>query len=171
MSRDHRTPFAVTGGECKAIIDQVGADNRAAWGAMNAFVEKYGCTRYRACGGIRSLVCEGEIPDGWMHRKGDPLDEIVPKKKAIRDEMRALPKLVDPAEFARRLGCPWATEGTRIYWPYTETVGELSLSLEGHLILWVPNAALKEGYRPPSGAEEMKMSDYWLLKERAGEAE
>ncbi len=161
------TPFLVTGGECRRILDDIDRENKDAFEARAAFAKKYGCGRYFADSIMRGLYCEGEIPEGWMHRKKDHPNRIVPRRKAIREVLVALPKMHDGWTFGQRINTPLIPDGNTLRWPYIETVGELVLSPEGETILWIPTAAVTAGYQPPEGAVPMKMSEYWALKEQA----
>lgn len=168
--REPRIPFLVTGGECKKLLDDIDKDNHEAWLAQADFAKKYGCTQFYGRPRLCGLHCEGEIPEGWIHRKKDPAQMIVPRTKALKDEMRALPVAIDAIGLADRLNCPELCDGDHLYWPFVETVGELALSPEGSRILWIPTVAVESGYVPPEGATRMKMSEYWALKEQAGDS-
>lgn len=167
--REPRIPFLVTGGECKKILDDIVTESHEAWLAQAAFAKKYGSAKFYGSPRLCGLYCEGEIPEGWMHRQKDPANMIVPKRKALKEEMKTLPETVDARGLADRLKCPEFCDGDHLYWPFVETVGELVLSPEGSRILWIPTVAVESGYVPPEGATQMKMSEYWALKEEAEE--
>lgn len=166
------TPFLVTGGECRRILDDIDRENKDASDAWVAFARKYGCDEFFAdtfLRVLRGLYCEADIPEGWMHRKKDRPNMIVPRREVIKKEMADLPKKPNAVSFSKCIGYPMIPDGNTLRWPYIETVGELTLSPEGETILWIPTAAVTAGYQPPEGAVPMKMSEYWALKERAEE--
>jgi hypothetical protein len=147
-----------------AVIRQFEQKQREFNDAVEAFRVKYGATQAFTYGvrGFAGLKFSGEPPKGWRERKDGICTPDTRSKigKLIKDEVRNLPPGFDAWTFSSSLGdgAIYFGEG-KAYFSGVAKYGE-------QYVLRIPAASRFI----PAGCTELKMSEYWKIREDAGEA-
>lgn len=102
-----------------------------------------------------------KVPLGWTSGSKLPANIYKPARSKVcmeaYKEMKALPSRIGMFELSAELRIGTVMSGMSVAGPAFETVGD-------QIILSLP-----EGSDVPEGATEMKTSEYWMLKEAAGD--
>ena len=143
--------------------------------ACGAFAAEFGAKKWYTTQSwhvfMLGLVFEGKIPDGWRIKKNKAYATADTKTKAgkeIKKKLDELPHGVSGAWISDELNkkIPNKPEGYS-HWG-AATVSWSSFELVGKLyILSVPSVCKAS----PPGCRELKMSEYWKIREKAGPLE
>jgi hypothetical protein len=129
--------------------------------AIEAFRKKHGAELALAYGNrsFAGLQFSGEIPKGWRKRQDGTCvpDSRCREGREIKKEVIKLPSGFDPWTFSSELGESYLhfTDG-HVYFSTFANCG-------GKYVLSVPAACRVE----PEGCTELKMSEYWKIREEA----
>lgn len=155
-----------------AVIEEAQEKNRVFMRAAKELQVEFRGSRVRISEAwsqwVSGIQFEGEIPDGWRVRKGENFARPNKRTKAGRDAAERLKKLphgVCAAAFTDMLEDAFKTAYTHhgeghIAWTAYEKYGDV-------YVLSVP---LGCNVTPPPGCIELKMSEYWSLREKAKES-
>ncbi|MDY6979385.1 MAG: hypothetical protein SV201_05850 [Pseudomonadota bacterium] len=168
--KQERVYYLVKGGAVLEAIEEFKEKHRAVHEAGEAFKEKYGggaVYTSRSC--VHGLQFEGEPPEGWFVKKGDPHDCYRPraKRKACREARKdfdALPVAPGATDFARMINVDLViADGCRVMFPSFELVDD-------KYILGIPLQKDGSHDEPHGDCQKLSMSEYWQLKEQVEQA-
>ena len=161
---DSHVPFLVKGGEMKDIIESVVKENTDTWNCWDEFKTNNALKSYYANHKFCAGVFEGRAPENWIHRKTDPPNGYVPKANTkLREEFESLPHLIQADGFTLLIKYPFSIELNNIRFAVFEHI------LKDTPIVWISKKSLSEGYVPPGDVIQLKVSEYFKLKEQGEE--
>lgn len=160
------------------VIEAAIADHDAFRESARAFAREFGAARVMSSSSwtiqVLGLVFDGPPPKGWRNKK----DHAVPDGKTklgrdIKRRMRELPLGVSAMTFSsmlhEELGKKYGGDGfthwadNKVYWSCFERFETKRPGQSGYVV-GIPTAC-RVGDGDIPGAEELKMSEYWALKE------
>ncbi len=165
MSIEHYIPYRVAPGETvETLIQQFQKDREQTVAKRDALFKKYGAKNgWGSDRGLTALVFEGSPPAGWQNHKG--IAHRPPKGtagKEIRKELAAS-TILGASDFSNLVACGptmgMSGGGFCIRYAFYQKLGET-------YVILVPDDNKSWSY---PGCTEMKLSEYFALKEAAGE--
>lgn len=180
MNENKRTYYAAkVGGKSHEICEQIIKDRDAAQKARMKYLKSKGndvVNLWASESCVHALIVKpGKIPVGWrrsseIHRKHVAPDGgvfAVPDGKqratykALKQELRNIPSLPDCWSFTSRLGYAGQLHGMSMMLCSFEKIGDT-------FVLSVPdrgNSDPEKNKFVPPDCKELKMSEYWAMKE------
>lgn len=170
MAEQDRIYYRVNGGEALAIIETFCADQQAVADSWRAFAAKHGAKLYRHDLSLRGLIFDGDPPEGWFPAVVFPSNVCVPNRRTklgreIAENLSSLPRKLSGRDLAARLGGGEALlrAAGKLMWPGFEKIGNA-------YVLSMPIDEDGSHCAPPPDCTQLKMSEYWALKEAVEEA-